>query len=95
MNNIKQKKQEYPDDGRVIADMSLDGIPRPFYDRLKRRNVADTHRKKEIRQEQIHMTPAERRSVVLGILTSYVLFGLIVLGAFALLIYFMIRFWLR
>jgi len=94
MGKDKQKK-ETCDDNRVIANMNVDGMPQRLFEKRPHRTAFDEFGKTEEKKEPIQLTPMERRSVIKGIVVSYLLFGLIVIGAFAILIYFLIKFWLR
>lgn len=86
----KTKKPAFVDDGRVIADMTVDGMPGPLFGRKVSRK-AMTDRKepaaKLSRRDYLH--------AFWGIISSYILFGLVVFGGFALFIWFCIRVWFK
>ena len=86
----EDKKKEYFNDGRVIADMSVDGMRRSLFSRRKSKQ----HQEKKSESE-IELTFRERVSVVLGVISGYFLFGLIVFGGFALFILFCIKVWFK
>ncbi|MDD4493680.1 MAG: hypothetical protein PHV32_04930 [Eubacteriales bacterium] len=89
--SIKKHKEEFFDDGRVIANMNIDGMPRTSF----KRTAFDGIRKVKTKPEEAKLTKEERRSVIGGIVTSYILFGIIVFGAFALFILFCIKVWFK
>lgn len=79
------------DDGRVIANMNLDGMPRSVF----RRTAFDEFGKTKEKKETVKLTKQERRSILLGVVTSYILFAVIVFGVFALFILFCIKVWFK
>ncbi|HHX29724.1 MAG TPA: hypothetical protein GX720_00675 [Clostridiaceae bacterium] len=87
----KDKKKEFADDGRVIADMSVDGMPGPLF---WRRN-AQARKARAEREPDVKLTPREYAGMILGIISSYLVFGLIVFGGFALFILFCIKVWFK
>lgn len=87
----RKKNDDFVDDGRVIANMNLDGMPRSII----RRTAFDEFGKVKEEKERVKLSRSERRSIILGIVTSYVLFALIVFGAFALFILFCINVWFK
>ena len=86
----KDKKEDFVDDGRVIADMSVDGMPGPLFRRKARRKP-----EKEMNQPIAKLTKREYINAFLGIISSYILFGLVVFGSFALFILFCIKVWFK
>ncbi|HHU78141.1 MAG: hypothetical protein ACOX27_08400 [Caldicoprobacterales bacterium] len=90
---MKKKKRttDFVDDGRVIANMNIDGMPRS----LIRRTAFDEFGKKKEKKDTIQLTKEERRSIVLGTVASHLLFAIIVFGSFALFILFCIKVWFR
>lgn len=90
---LKNKKEtkDFVDDGRVIADMNVDGVPHSVF----RRTSFNIKKKKKKKEESVGLSKKERRSIFLGVFTSYILVGLITFGAFALLIYFSINVWFK
>jgi len=89
MSSKKKKKDDFIDDGRVIANMNVDGMPHaPF-----RRKSFDEFGVKPEKAEPVKLTKKERRAVVSGVAASYILYGLIVFGALALFILFCIKIW--
>lgn len=91
MKKRKKKYDDFVDDGRVIANMNIDGMPRSTI----RRTAFDEFGKVSEDKEKIKLTKSERRSIILGIIASYALFALVVFGAFALFILFCINVWFK
>lgn len=79
--NKKSKNESFYDDGRVIADMSIDGIPGPMF---RRKAYAGMKRTKS--DSETKLTRREHFNVFMGVLSSYLLIGLIVFGSLALFI---------
>lgn len=95
MKKKKQKTTEFYDDQRVIANMDVDGMPRSSLRKAPRRKLKDEFGQYPKKEETIRLARSERRSVIWGMVSSYLLFGLIVFGAFALLLLFFIKVWFR
>lgn len=80
----KQKPEEPADDGHVIADMNVEGMP--WYSRQRRKDEREA-RRAEFRA--LNMTPKERRAMILGaigaILPWLLLYALIFFLVFLLL----------
>ncbi len=89
--NKKKKKDDFIDDGRVIANMNIDGMPRSNI----RRTAFDEFGKTKEKKEQIQLSKGERRRVLLGVITSYLFFIVMVFGGFALFILFCIKVWFK
>lgn len=90
----KKKYDDFVDDGRVIANMNIDGMARSSIKRTAFDEFGKTREGKESR-EKIKLSKSERRSIILGIIASYALFALVVFGAFALFILFCINVWFK
>ncbi len=88
---LKKPRKDDLDDGRVIADMHIDGVPRSIY----RRFDLDKSRRKNDEKETIKLSKGELLKVVAGIGSSYLLFGIVFFGLLALLILFCIKVWLK
>lgn len=85
----RRRKDDFIDDGRVIADMSVDGMPGSFLRRKRRPPTPyDTERDKT---EKVKLTRKERVSVYGGAITAYALFGLLIFGAFGLFIWLWLK----
>jgi hypothetical protein len=87
----KKKKDVFVDDGRVIANMNVDGMPRsPF-----RRKAFDEFGARAEKREEIRLTRPEKRAVAGGVFLSYLLFGIIFFGGLALFIWFCVSVWFK
>ena len=87
----RKKPEKFVDDGRVIANMNIDGMPHSVF----RRDSIDRMGKGKEKEEPVKIPKKERRSIILGMLSSYALFGIIVFGAFALFILFCVKVWFK
>ncbi len=86
----KRKKESFYDDGRVIADMSVEGMPGPMF-----RRKSGQKPKSERQEPLATVNRRERFSAFMGVVSGYLLFGLIVFGGFALFILFCIKVWFK
>ena len=87
----KKENNDFIDDGRVIANMNIDGMPRSTI----RRTAFDEFGKGNEKKEKVKLSKRERRSIMLGVISSYLLFVVVVFGAFALFILFCINIWFK
>lgn len=87
----KKKKDDFVDDGRVIANMNIDGMPRS----IVRRTSFDEFGKVKEKEDQAQLSKEERRSIMFGVIMSYVLFAVMVFGGFALFILFCTKVWFK
>ncbi len=87
----KKRKHEFVDDGRVIANMNIDGMPHT----IVKRKAFDEFGKTEEKKETIKLTKKERWSVLFGVVTSHLVFVIIVFGSLALFILFCIKVWFK
>lgn len=86
----KRKRDEWVDDGRVIASMDVDGVPNTLR-RGARRNF-DAFGKRRQKSEPIDLTRKEKRSIAWGATSAYLLVLAVFAIAFALI--FLIASWL-
>lgn len=86
------KKNDFIDDGRVIANMNVEGMPGSVF---RRRKAFDEFGMKAEKKEPVHLMRRERLAVFLGMMTSYLLYALAVFGALGLFIFFCIKIWFR
>ncbi len=87
----KRKKGEDWDDGRVIANMNVEGMPRsPF-----RRKAFDEFGYKKEKPEPVKLNREERRAISLGVAVPYLLYGLVIFGGLALFILFCVKVWFK
>ena len=87
----KKANNDFIDDGRVIANMNIDGMPRSTI----RRTAFDEFGNGKEKKENVKLSKRERRSILLGVISSYLLFVVVVFGAFALFILFCINIWFK
>ncbi|HHT64924.1 MAG: hypothetical protein ACOX25_00980 [Caldicoprobacterales bacterium] len=89
----RKKKQtyEFVDDGRVIANMNIDGMPRSII----RRRAFDEFGMTSEKRETVKLTRRESWSVFFGTVASHVIFAIAVFGSLALFILFCIKVWFR
>ncbi len=84
-----QPKQFEDDDGRVICDMDMDGMP--WHDRRVRRE----HREAPKSQHPDQMTRAETRAYTGSALLAALLIWVVFAAAWALFILFCTQIWFR
>lgn len=91
MAEHKREKQDFYDDGRIIADMSIDGMPGSIF---RRKSSVQSWRKND-KTDDIKLTKEERRTIMQGVAASYIIFGVVFFGLFALFILFCIKIWFK
>ena len=100
---MKNRREDFFDDGRVIADMNIDGMPGTGFLSKRSASAGSFNVGAAVGQtgytdaeaEKIKPTKSERFSIIGGIVTSYLVFGLVVFGAFALFILFCTKVWFK
>jgi len=92
MKTDKKNKQQFIDDGRVIASMDIDGVPGAVFRRPK---VAVDSGRSIDKKDPITLTGREKLAAAGGILVSYLLIALVVFGGLALFILFCTKVWFR
>lgn len=101
MDNLELKKKnkadDFIDDGRVIANMNIDGVPQSVFRSVFRpkRTHFDEFGKVSEEKEPVRLTKKERREVIFGVILSHLVFTLIVFGVFALFILFCVKVWFK
>lgn len=94
-----RRKESDFDDGRVIADMSIDGMPRPILRRPAPKTAAAPGVSGFVGarpgEDAVKLTKREYYRVTGGIAASYIFFGVMVFGIFALFILFCTKIWFR
>lgn len=80
------QKTEWVDDGRVVADMSVDGMPGTLSDKMFTKNRPmspriDAYGQQIPAPEPVELTKDEKREIRRGVMKAYLLLG----GGFALL----------
>lgn len=91
MKRENKGKDNLFDDGRVIADMSIDGMPGPLF----RRKSFEGLMAKKRTKESIKLSKKDRWAIIGGIASSYILFGVIIFGLFALFLLFATKVWFK
>lgn len=92
MAKKRQKRDEWVDDGRVIASMNVEGMP--GYRRQKRRAYDEFGAVKPA-SEPVELTRSERRAIRKGVITAALtLVGVVVVIA-VLVMLFLTKVWLR
>ncbi|MEN6340642.1 MAG: hypothetical protein ABFD03_10985 [Clostridiaceae bacterium] len=89
----KRKREDWVDDGRVIANMDVDGMPYTFR-RGARRNV-DAFGKKRQKSEPIDLTKKEKRAIAWGAASAYLLLMGVFIVGFTLIMLFASKVWLN
>lgn len=90
MKSVK-RKDNFFDDGRVIADMSIEGMPQSIFSRI---SFSGFGKKKE-KADTIKLSKKERRSIFLAVAASYLVFGIVVFGVYGLFILFCTNVWFK
>ena len=86
---MKKKKNDFYDDGRVIADMNVEGMP--WY----QKNRADCQPDAGGKNNPVSLSHKEKRALVRGVLGASFTVGIIYFGVFALFILFCIYVWFK
>lgn len=87
----KKTGSDFVDDGRVIADMSVDGMPPPLFGRKRPK----TENGKDAKKAYASLSGREKRNILFGVISSYLFFGFFFFGALAMLLIFMIKVWFK
>ncbi|HWS29443.1 MAG TPA: hypothetical protein VN512_04930 [Clostridia bacterium] len=89
----KKKKREWEDDGRVIADMNIEGMHgTPRLPMRKRRT--DAFGQTAQKQEPLTLTKTERRAISRGIAFAYLAVLLVFVAVMTLVALFVAKVWL-
>ena len=86
MRKKKNKREEFVDDGHVIANMNIEGMPGYIKDR-------DKYRDQKRRVEQMNLTRKEKWSIIIAAYSVVIPFALIIFGVLALAMLLMQYFW--
>ncbi len=90
----KKKREPFVDDGRVIANMNVEGMP--WYKGVP--DTSDTSTAKEqipIEQIPIELTAKEKRAMMRGVMSAAFLVTFIFVAVFALFIGFCVFVWFK
>ena len=88
-NVKKRRKDDFVDDGRVIADMSIDVMPGTISRRRRKPPVPFGTVREE--PEPVKLTWKERISAYGGAYAAYALFGFVMFGGLGLVIWLWLR----
>lgn len=94
---MSKKKEKFVDDGRTIANMNVEGMP--WYHPEKGDSIrengdpAKNNAPKQTYQDEL--TPAGRRSMMLGVLGAAMLIAFIFIAVYFLFILFCSKVWLQ
>ena len=91
----KNKKTYDDDDGRVIANMNVDGMPWHLRDGLQRRQKEQEERKDPNKLEFSDLTKEETREIVKGTMKAALLIGSIFMAGIGLFLLFCVYVWFR
>lgn len=86
---MKKKKQGFYDDGRVIANMNVEGMPW-YRDEKKDFNLSPTKN-----QDFSSLSKKGKKAMLRGILCAAFSVGIVYFGIFALFILFCIHVWFK
>ena len=89
----KRKRDDREDDGHVIANMDVDGMPYTFR-RGKRRNY-DAFGKVKQKSDPIDLTRMEKRAIAWGAASAYLLVLGVFVVVFGLFLLFASKVWLN
>ena len=93
MSEKKKKKQVWVDDGRVIADMSIEGmrgVPR----QSMRKRRTDAFGQTAQKQEPLTLTRTERGAISRGVLFAFLAVLLVFVALFVIVALFISKVWL-
>lgn len=90
----KRKKEKWVDDGRVIANMNVDGMRDTFYQR-KRRKRFDEFGEAPEKPESVKLTRGERRAISRGVRRAYIAALLIFIALLILIMLFVSQVWFK
>lgn len=93
-DNKKKNKPDFEDDGHVIANMNVDGMPGSVFRRHKPKSTDEFGRKPE-KKDPIRLTGKEKGAIAWGVVLSYLLVALAIFGGLGLFILFSLKFWFR
>lgn len=89
----KRKRDDWVDDGRVIANMDVDGMPYTFR-RGTRRNY-DAFGKVKRKPDPVDLTGKEKRAIAWGAASAYLLVLGVFVVVFGLFLLFASKVWLK
>lgn len=96
----RPKWRDFEDDGRVIVDMNVDGMPDSLTDQVLGKKRPRTPKLDEEGRpipppEPVELTKEERREIRRGVIKANLILLLAVLGGFGLIFFLLVTFWLQ
>ena len=89
----KRKRDDWVDDGRVIANMDVDGMPNTF--RRGTRRSFDAFGKVKQKPDPVDLTRKEKRAIAWGAASAYLLVLGVFVAVFGLFLLFASKVWLK
>lgn len=94
----KRNKEKFVDDGRVIANMNVDGMPwysgKPDLE-TKEMKTAQDFPQSASSQEEVKLTGKEKFAMMRGVVAASLLVTFVFLGGLALFILFCLLVWFK
>lgn len=87
----RKKKEAFVDDGRVIANMNVEGMP--WYSGVPETSAQQNNGKNE--EHPIELTGREKAAMTRGVMAAALLVAAVFIGVFALFILFCVFVWFR
>lgn len=87
------KKRPFVDDGRVIANMNVEGMP--WYNGVPKTDGDDTLQNSGVQPEPLELTRKEKASLMRGVMGAALLVGLVFAAVFTLFILFCVFVWFK
>lgn len=97
----KRKKDDFVDDGRTIADMSVDGVPSSLPTRLSGQKrpklppIDEFGRPMPLENTTIELSKDEKKAIRRGVTKAFLLYGLIGIIAMILVFVLLVFIWMR
>lgn len=89
----KKKKEKWVDDGRVIADMKVDGIKNSIY-KSNHHKKPDETKKKQKKSYSVRLSRVERRAIVRGVIFAFFAALIVFVVIFTIIMLFFSNVWL-
>lgn len=86
----RKKKAPFVDDGRVVANMNVEGMP--WYSGVPETTAQQKNEKTE---QPIELTGREKAAMMRGVMAATLLVAVVFVGVFALFILFCVYVWFR
>jgi hypothetical protein len=93
MSNKKGKKVKWVDDGRVIANMNVDGMPNTVY-KPKQRHRFDEFGQTVEKREPVQLNRTERKAISRGVILAFIAVLIVIIVILTLVMLFISNVWL-